>query len=266
MIKKREERYNNYEIRGVTETQYLAISHLTGKKYNVEIQKQECSCIECKCRECPCVHAIRLLSVKGGNHGLGIVVLILVLRPSKQLMQVISQVQDGLQDGPQMQQQAPPMQEDAPPMQRKKREEKCPNRARSKSATATTPSTTTTRGTKDKVGKERGRERKRSPVQKQLQCKNHKQNNPRQGGRGRGALVQEVAQRCKNHKLQKGGEERKTKRRGKKEEGGNGRGRGREFSGLYGLLFGDDNVETPSTPPVNANRESGESHLHNSWF
>ncbi|KAF9594657.1 hypothetical protein IFM89_034340 [Coptis chinensis] len=61
MIKKREERYNNYEIRGVTETQYLAISHLTGKQYNVEIQKQECSCIEWQMSGVPCVHAVAVL-------------------------------------------------------------------------------------------------------------------------------------------------------------------------------------------------------------
>ncbi|KAF9602671.1 hypothetical protein IFM89_030559 [Coptis chinensis] len=61
MIKKSEERYNNYEIRGVTETQYLAISHLTGKKYNLEIQKQECSCIEWQMLGVRCVHAVAVL-------------------------------------------------------------------------------------------------------------------------------------------------------------------------------------------------------------
>ncbi|KAF9597941.1 hypothetical protein IFM89_023312, partial [Coptis chinensis] len=61
MIKNREERYNNYEIKGVIETHYLAMSHLTGKKYNVEIQKLECSCIEWQMSGVPCVHAVAVL-------------------------------------------------------------------------------------------------------------------------------------------------------------------------------------------------------------
>ncbi|KAF9587959.1 hypothetical protein IFM89_006284 [Coptis chinensis] len=47
MIKKRELRYNWYEIKGVSDVEYLAINTKTGTKYNVDIGKLQCSCIEC---------------------------------------------------------------------------------------------------------------------------------------------------------------------------------------------------------------------------
>ncbi|KAF9600673.1 hypothetical protein IFM89_011344 [Coptis chinensis] len=179
-----------------------------------------------------------------------------------------------VQDGPQMQEQAPPMQEDAPPMQQRKWKKiklsMCPNRARSKSATGTTPSATTTRG--NNRGREGGRERKRSPKGQEPQgnnpggrgggarCKRQlsvqepqAEQPPGRGGRGIGAPVQEVAPMQEPQAPGRGG--RGRPRGGRTGRRGNGRGRGRDF---YGLLFGDDNVETPSTPLVNANQRARE--------
>ncbi|KAF9597173.1 hypothetical protein IFM89_016161 [Coptis chinensis] len=61
MIKKRELRYNWYEIKGVLDVQYLAINRKTGTKYNVDIAKLECSCIEWQMSRVPYVHAIAVL-------------------------------------------------------------------------------------------------------------------------------------------------------------------------------------------------------------
>ncbi|KAF9598415.1 hypothetical protein IFM89_027848 [Coptis chinensis] len=331
MIKKREERYNNYEIRGVTETQYLAISHLTGKKYNLEIQKQECFCIEWQMSGVPCVHAVAVLRSRREpwsrycSHYFSAEAFKatyasylypldniedwpeitldkeLVLppevstqpgRPRKQRIRADdempkskkkcakcqeeghnsrscdarkkgefgkkkkrkAQVQDGLQDGPQMQQQAPPMQEDGPRMQQQAppmQEDAPPMQQR--------------KGKKSKGAQTEQEVSQQQPppqVQQQQEAPTQEQP-PGRGGRGRGALVQEVApvqepQAPVQEPQAPGKGGRGRPRGGRTGRGGNGRGRGREFSGLYGLLFGDDNVETPSTPPVNANQRAGE--------
>ncbi|KAF9602201.1 hypothetical protein IFM89_025670 [Coptis chinensis] len=128
-----------------------------------------------------------------------------------------------------MQQQAPPMQEDAPPMQQRKGK---------KSKGAQTEQEVSQQQPPPQV-----QQQQEAPVQGR-------------GGRGRGAPVQEVAPVQEPQAPGRGGIGRP--RGGKTGRGGNGRGRGREFSGFYGLLFGDDNVETPSTPPVNANQRAGE--------
>ncbi|KAF9589972.1 hypothetical protein IFM89_029709 [Coptis chinensis] len=106
------------------------------------------------------------------------------------------------------------------------------------------------RGRRGRGGKGRG-----APVQEATQVQEPQaEQPPGRGGRGRGDPVQEVAPVQEPQAPGRGG--RGRPRGGRTGRGGNGRGRGREFSGSYGLLFGDDNVETPSTPPVNANQRA----------
>ncbi|KAF9625192.1 hypothetical protein IFM89_020112, partial [Coptis chinensis] len=317
MIKKREERYNNYEIRGVPETQYLAISHITGKKYNVEIQKQECSYIEWQMSGVPYVHAVTILRSRrepwsrycspyfsveafkatyvGYLYPLDNIedwpeitldkelilppeVTTQLGRPRKQRIRADDEMPKSKKkcakcqeechnsrscdarkkgefgkkkkrkDGPQMQRQAPPMQEDAPPMQQRKGKKSKGAQTEQKVSQQQPPpqvqqqqeAQAQGRGRRGRGGKGRG-----APVQEP-----QAEQPPGRGGRRRGAPVQEP------QAPGRGG--RGRPRGGRTGRGGNGRGMGRDFSGLYGLLFGDGNVETPSTPPVNANQRAGE--------
>ncbi|KAF9612620.1 hypothetical protein IFM89_003062 [Coptis chinensis] len=69
-------RYNWYEIKGVSDVEYLVINTKTGIKYNVDIDKLQCSCIEWQMLGVPCVHVVAVLGPrrpqwarKKGVHG-----------------------------------------------------------------------------------------------------------------------------------------------------------------------------------------------------
>ncbi|KAF9589703.1 hypothetical protein IFM89_027342 [Coptis chinensis] len=64
MTKKRELRHHWYEIKGVSDTEYLPINNKSGKRYNVDLQKFECSCIEWKMSGIPCAHAVAVIRKK----------------------------------------------------------------------------------------------------------------------------------------------------------------------------------------------------------
>ncbi|KAF9602806.1 hypothetical protein IFM89_031575 [Coptis chinensis] len=64
MIKKRELRYNWYEIKGVSDIEYLSINNKTGTKYTVNIAKLTCTCIEWQILGVPYVHAVAVLRPK----------------------------------------------------------------------------------------------------------------------------------------------------------------------------------------------------------
>ncbi|KAF9588345.1 hypothetical protein IFM89_008775 [Coptis chinensis] len=64
MIKKRELRHHWYEIKGVSDTEYLAINNKSGKRYNVDLGKFECSCIEWQMSGIPCAHAVAVIRKK----------------------------------------------------------------------------------------------------------------------------------------------------------------------------------------------------------
>ncbi|KAF9614632.1 hypothetical protein IFM89_019609, partial [Coptis chinensis] len=67
MIKKREMRYNWYEVRVVSDTEYLVVNTKKGSRYNVDLVKLECSCIEWQLSGVPCVHGIVVIRQTRGD-------------------------------------------------------------------------------------------------------------------------------------------------------------------------------------------------------
>ncbi|KAF9624242.1 hypothetical protein IFM89_009041 [Coptis chinensis] len=88
MIKKREMRYNWYEVRVVSNIEYLVVNTKKGSRYSVDLVKLECTCIEWQPPEY-LVYMELLSSDKGeGISGLDIVVHTLVLRLLDKLIQI----------------------------------------------------------------------------------------------------------------------------------------------------------------------------------
>ncbi|KAF9617592.1 hypothetical protein IFM89_037404 [Coptis chinensis] len=67
MIKKREMRYNWYEVRVVSDTEYLVVNTKKGSRYSVDLVKLECTCIEWQLSGVPCVRGIAVIRQRRGD-------------------------------------------------------------------------------------------------------------------------------------------------------------------------------------------------------
>ncbi|KAF9589282.1 hypothetical protein IFM89_022352 [Coptis chinensis] len=67
MIKKREMRYNWYEVRVVSDIEYLVVNTKKGSRYSVDLVKLECTCIEWQLSGVPCVYGIVVIRQRRGD-------------------------------------------------------------------------------------------------------------------------------------------------------------------------------------------------------